>query len=159
MTTAYPHTPSSPSLIACTNCRERKTKCIAPANVQNTQHPCERCVRKSLRCQYVMSAARPSPYDASSAMSPSPSSPRQPAPALPYTGPPPTGHSRPRYADGQYPNLSLIRGSNQSQSHHAFTAHAGHPPPNYATHYPMAGEYDNWGTQATVPTQFVPMPF
>ncbi|CAK5262415.1 unnamed protein product [Mycena citricolor] len=92
-------------------------------------------------------------------MSPSPSSPHQPAPALPYTGPPPTGQSRPRYADGQYPNLSLIRGSNQSQSHHAFTAYAGHSPPNHATQYPMAGEYDIWGTPATIPTQLVPMPF
>ncbi|KAJ7046322.1 hypothetical protein C8F04DRAFT_1227472 [Mycena alexandri] len=36
--------------IACTACRARKSRCISD---QYENKPCERCVRKDLRCEYV----------------------------------------------------------------------------------------------------------
>ncbi|CAK5262392.1 unnamed protein product [Mycena citricolor] len=160
MTTAYLDTSSS-SLIACTNCRERKTKCIPPANLQTTNSPCERCVRKGLRCQYVRSAARSSPYNPSATLPSSSPSRNTGTSALPNTGPPPTGHPRPRYADGQYPNLSLGSGAGQpqAQSYPVPTAYAGHAPNFQATQYSMAGGYYNSNTQAAGSAQLVPMPF
>ncbi|KAJ7624037.1 hypothetical protein DFH06DRAFT_1305206 [Mycena polygramma] len=38
-------------IIACTNCRKRRVKCLTPEDPP--LNPCERCVKKGLRCEYV----------------------------------------------------------------------------------------------------------
>ncbi|KAF8145743.1 hypothetical protein K438DRAFT_1781658 [Mycena galopus ATCC 62051] len=38
-------------IIACTNCRKRKIRCVTPEDPP--QHPCNRCAKKGLKCQYI----------------------------------------------------------------------------------------------------------
>ncbi|KAJ6472367.1 hypothetical protein C8R47DRAFT_1146532 [Mycena vitilis] len=38
-------------IIACTNCRKRRIKCLTPEDPP--LNPCERCLKKGLRCEYV----------------------------------------------------------------------------------------------------------
>ncbi|CAK5274578.1 unnamed protein product [Mycena citricolor] len=91
---------------ACLHCRQHKTKCVPPANYQQTYAPCGRCARKGYKCEYYMSM-EPGPTHANAPA-------HQAAPELPYTGPPPS-RSHPRYANGKYPDLSL-RADSRSQT-------------------------------------------
>ncbi|KAJ7772253.1 hypothetical protein B0H16DRAFT_166810 [Mycena metata] len=38
-------------IIACTNCRKRKIRCLTPE--EPPENPCERCVKRGLRCEYI----------------------------------------------------------------------------------------------------------
>ncbi|KAJ7016516.1 hypothetical protein C8F04DRAFT_1147009 [Mycena alexandri] len=49
--------------MACTACRARKSKCVSD---QHENKPCERCVRKNLRCEYVPVPDSQEEYAASS---------------------------------------------------------------------------------------------
>ncbi|KAJ7771301.1 hypothetical protein DFH07DRAFT_953470 [Mycena maculata] len=118
------------TIMACTNCRQRKVKCITTE--QPPKDPCARCTRNQLTCEYV-SMVEQEEYLISATqtpefpnMGPTPSLTWLPptmahnglqghgmAPRLPYTGPPPAGR-RPRYSNqsisgvpGGYPDLSL----------------------------------------------------
>ncbi|KAJ7026782.1 hypothetical protein C8F04DRAFT_1296110 [Mycena alexandri] len=39
------------NIIACTNCRKRKIRCLTPE--EPPENPCERCVKRGLRCEYI----------------------------------------------------------------------------------------------------------
>ncbi|KAJ7032211.1 hypothetical protein C8F04DRAFT_1185267 [Mycena alexandri] len=105
------------TLIACSNCRRRKLRCI-PAEQQPPNGPCTRCLKRGLQCEYVATTESNSPHTPeypssdipeSQAM-PRPSPPdssygRGAAPPLPYTLPPPRNNA-PRYSSGRYPDLS-----------------------------------------------------
>ncbi|KAJ6599154.1 hypothetical protein DFH09DRAFT_1130278 [Mycena vulgaris] len=39
------------AMIACTNCRKRKIKCVTTE--EPPRHPCARCTKRSLPCEYV----------------------------------------------------------------------------------------------------------
>ncbi|KAJ7766298.1 hypothetical protein DFH07DRAFT_1058671 [Mycena maculata] len=115
------------TIIACSNCRKRKARCITTE--QPPKNPCARCVKRGVVCEYVSGAepeysspeshnsgtrsdsnfgaaetGRASP--APRARTPGPSLSSSRAPPLPYTGPPPL-HARPRYAGSPLPDLSL----------------------------------------------------
>ncbi|KAJ6534201.1 hypothetical protein B0H19DRAFT_1185510 [Mycena capillaripes] len=121
------------TLVACTNCRKRKMRCITTE--QPPKNPCARCTKKGLPCEYVSVEDDDATFDtyspptppatlpqsgghsrhqsmqapawASQPMPPSNNSVGGIAPPLPYTGPPPP-FQRPRYSGGsQYPDLSL----------------------------------------------------
>ncbi|KAK7050747.1 hypothetical protein R3P38DRAFT_2503291 [Favolaschia claudopus] len=38
-------------IIACTNCRKRKVRCLTPEDPPSS--PCDRCIKKGLKCEYV----------------------------------------------------------------------------------------------------------
>ncbi|KAJ6449394.1 hypothetical protein C8R47DRAFT_1230665 [Mycena vitilis] len=117
------------TLVACTNCRRRKMRCMTTE--QPPTNPCARCTKKGLTCEYV--AADQDEYSPDLPTSSLPQSATSSghggsdptwtnqasnfsrglgtAPPLPYTGPPPP-FQRPRYSGAQYPDLSL-QGSDQ----------------------------------------------
>ncbi|KAJ7698266.1 hypothetical protein B0H17DRAFT_1260061 [Mycena rosella] len=98
------------TILACSNCRKRKIRCITTE--QPPSNPCARCTKKNIPCEYV-AAAEPEYYPAERPQTPNPdrghsrmhsssaprpmkpsmpanfSSGREAAPPLPYTGPPP----------------------------------------------------------------------
>ncbi|KAJ7275750.1 hypothetical protein C8J57DRAFT_1589863 [Mycena rebaudengoi] len=49
--------PSSPfvkrrrAYVACTNCRQRKVRCVSPSEVGD--EPCNRCSKRGLKCEYI----------------------------------------------------------------------------------------------------------
>ncbi|KAJ7162665.1 hypothetical protein C8R43DRAFT_1123350 [Mycena crocata] len=123
------------TVMACSNCRKRKIRCITPE--QPPKNPCARCVKRGFTCEYV-AAPEPDYYSGSHSQSPpdhnyTPPDPPDPAPAhtstptwhmpattssffqgpLPYTGPPPLDRV-PRFSGSNYPDLSL-QGAPQSQ--------------------------------------------
>ncbi|KAJ7097354.1 hypothetical protein C8R44DRAFT_949406 [Mycena epipterygia] len=133
--------------LACTNCKKRKIRCIAPE--QPPINPCARCTRRRLTCEYVVNTEGDSPTPANQSLETGPShlrdvpmdpaSPnmiwtppmmapnfsRNMAPPLPYTGPPPLNR-RPRYAAQPLPDLGRpTRYSNQEPMH----ARHLNPPP------------------------------
>ncbi|KAJ6549835.1 hypothetical protein B0H19DRAFT_1073750 [Mycena capillaripes] len=129
------------TLVACTNCRRRKIKCVNSEPFPRT--PCARCVKKDISCDYALGEVQ-SPISAEnspdlllttflelhhpSMLAPARgsrlvnSSPRSlgEAPPLPYTGPLPPFH-RPRYSgSSHYPDLSLYSSiqPNMTQGHY-----------------------------------------
>ncbi|KAJ7629118.1 hypothetical protein FB45DRAFT_48720 [Roridomyces roridus] len=40
-------------VIACTNCRRRKIRCATDSEDDIPRNPCERCVKKGLKCEYI----------------------------------------------------------------------------------------------------------
>ncbi|KAJ7818771.1 hypothetical protein B0H14DRAFT_3739519 [Mycena olivaceomarginata] len=152
------------TLMACTNCRKRKMRCITTE--QPPTNPCARCTKKGLPCEYVSveedSTPGQSPNLVSSALPgsgghsrhPSLQAPARPmsasndfsrgqgmAPPLPYTGPPPL-HGRPRYSGGaQYPDLSLSgQGSSHQTSQQYYPTQANNPMSNQG-YNPQAYQY------------------
>ncbi|KAJ7662555.1 hypothetical protein DFH06DRAFT_1324921 [Mycena polygramma] len=139
------------TLLACTNCRRRKMRCITTE--QPPKNPCARCTKKGLTCEYVAAdqdeyspelptSSLPQPATRSGHGASNPTRTNQPmpppsnfslglgpAPPLPYTGPPPP-FQRPRYSGTQYPDLSL-QGSDQqnpSSQHYSAQATQGYDP-------------------------------
>ncbi|KAJ6534111.1 hypothetical protein B0H19DRAFT_1080614 [Mycena capillaripes] len=115
------------TLVACTNCRKRKLRCITTE--QPPKKPCARCTKKGLSCEYVSievndSTSGHSRQNSASAFNNSSQDlSNAPPPPLPYTGPP-APYQRPRYSgSSQYPDLSLD-GSSQPNSPPQY-----HPPP------------------------------
>ncbi|KAJ7069698.1 hypothetical protein C8F01DRAFT_523756 [Mycena amicta] len=112
----------------CSNCREQKIKvkrdfslsvCLnlsllqcVPSN--ESSRSCARCARKGLVCAYpdlntrssATSSGDHARQSSSSQTYPSFAAAGGPAPALPYTGPPPP-NTRPRYNVGAYPALAI----------------------------------------------------
>ncbi|KAJ7830637.1 hypothetical protein B0H14DRAFT_2593184 [Mycena olivaceomarginata] len=152
------------ALMACTNCRKRKMRCITTE--QPPTNPCARCTKKGLPCEYVSaeddSTPGQSPNLVSSALPgsgghsrhPSLQAPARPmsasndfsraqgmAPPLPYTGPPPL-HGRPRYSgSAQYPDLSLSgQGSSHQTSQQYYPTQANNPLTNQG-YNPQAYQY------------------
>ncbi|KAJ6452496.1 hypothetical protein C8R45DRAFT_1193937 [Mycena sanguinolenta] len=123
------------TLIACVDCRKRKTRCITTE--QPPKNPCTRCLKRNRPCHYVSASkwdedsdslpapnlpelerpdsTTPSPTSTSSSSRgsplwnslgfPQPESQRTRRGSLPYIVPPPVGR-RPRYAEAGYPDLS-----------------------------------------------------
>ncbi|KAF7366782.1 WD40 containing domain protein [Mycena sanguinolenta] len=68
------------AMITCTNCRRRKIKCVTTE--EPPQHPCARCIKRGLVCEYVAVDEPTSPIH-----SLPPPSYYAAAPAAPYTTP------------------------------------------------------------------------
>ncbi|KAJ7190279.1 hypothetical protein GGX14DRAFT_579992 [Mycena pura] len=66
-------------LVACTNCRQRKAKCLTDSQ----DRPCMRCQRHQLKCQYLSTAEYPSPPTQSTGGGRSKESQRPPPMPLP----------------------------------------------------------------------------
>ncbi|KAJ6488347.1 hypothetical protein DFH09DRAFT_1324411 [Mycena vulgaris] len=113
--------------IACVHCRKRKIKCITAPEAP--EHPCERCARRGLKCEYVAISEQDPP-------SPSPTSGG-------YTIPP-TGHSD-RGPANAYP---------QSQHYRGYNAPPAGPSNNYnSSHYKSSNPLST-GVQPSVPTNY-----
>ncbi|KAJ7212645.1 hypothetical protein GGX14DRAFT_620966 [Mycena pura] len=131
--------------MVCLNCRQQNIKCVSSEHPPPS--PCARCTRKNLICQYVAvstedaptAAPRPAPHSASSF---------GPAPALPYTAPPPM-NSYPRYSGGTpYPSLSLSgtpppdeQPPRRPAPHAHAHAYASHPLPSGVPAYGAGAGY------------------
>ncbi|KAJ7176082.1 hypothetical protein C8R43DRAFT_1230310 [Mycena crocata] len=137
------------TIMACSNCRKRKIRCMTPE--QPPVNPCARCVKRNLHCEYV-AAPEPEYYsnsgnadfptqdlpDAGPTRSRTPAPPTwtqpapapshhqgfNPAPPLPYTGPP---MNRPRYSGSTYPSLALHEPSQQYMDPRAHAQHSNYP--------------------------------
>ncbi|KAJ7132651.1 hypothetical protein C8R46DRAFT_1235606 [Mycena filopes] len=104
---------------ACLQCRRRKTRCITD-ELDDGDHPCARCTRNNLTCEYgAVTKPEPVPPELSPSARCSPlpplvwvpqapryTPPPEPSPPLPHTTPPPPNH-RPRYSGSDYPDLGL----------------------------------------------------
>ncbi|KAF7326432.1 C6 finger domain [Mycena sanguinolenta] len=104
------------AMIACTNCRRRKIKCVT--SEEPAQHPCARCTKKGLVCEYIA-------VDETT----TPESPTQPlllppyyaaAPAAPYTTPgiPPAGYMS-SYAPPQFQAQPAYPANPQSSNYNS----------------------------------------
>ncbi|KAJ7458144.1 hypothetical protein FB451DRAFT_1508518 [Mycena latifolia] len=123
-------------IVACTNCRKRKLRCLASENPPRS--PCKRCLEKGIACEYVTvgedKTTRSQPLERASE-TPSYASRRAarnlPAPpASSHSHAPPGGgplrpaypeshsHPDPTPSDSQYfyPNYSSLPASNSSRS-------------------------------------------
>ncbi|KAJ7228754.1 hypothetical protein GGX14DRAFT_414810 [Mycena pura] len=49
------------AMIACTNCRRRKIKCVT--SEEPPRNPCQRCTKRDLHCEYVAVDDPPTPED------------------------------------------------------------------------------------------------
>ncbi|KAJ7679749.1 hypothetical protein B0H17DRAFT_1206396 [Mycena rosella] len=95
-------------MLACSNCRKRKKKCITTDGVRK---PCERCTKGNLTCHYISVPVQEEEEEYMGATAPRAGSSsadflrvRGAAPQLPYTGPPPL-NQRPRYSGQPLPDL------------------------------------------------------
>ncbi|KAJ7179904.1 hypothetical protein C8R43DRAFT_381464 [Mycena crocata] len=108
------------AMIACTNCRKRKIKCVTTE--EPPRNPCARCTKRALSCEYVAvdedstpespvsqlpSVPYPSPYNSGTAYS-NPGVPTgyMPSPSYPpYNGQwnPPPSQSHPSFSTPVYP--------------------------------------------------------
>ncbi|KAJ7064312.1 hypothetical protein C8F01DRAFT_1250560 [Mycena amicta] len=68
------------SIIACTNCRKRKTRCFSTEEFP--ENPCERCAEKGLKCRYTTIGEQRARVDAASTGDSSDSSPPATPPLL-----------------------------------------------------------------------------
>ncbi|KAJ7500572.1 hypothetical protein B0H11DRAFT_1908999 [Mycena galericulata] len=116
--------------MACTHCRKRKVRCITTE--ESYDKPCERCVRRGFKCEYIPA----------SAPTHSPAPTRDP-PAPPHTSNPsnqPTTHgydaSNPRPAHG----------SRQHSRSYSLNPPSGQPP-DHLTLLPPSAQYINSGGQ------------
>ncbi|KAF7368371.1 C6 finger domain [Mycena venus] len=158
------------TLMACSNCRRRKMRCITTE--QPPTNPCARCTKKGLPCEYVAvdqddePAMSQSPELGSSALPESGGHSRRPSmqgpawaaqpsastnnssrgfgsappPPLPYTGPPPPNR-RPRYAgSSQYPDLSLSGSGQPTPSAPYYPSQASNPMANQGYNNPQAAQ-------------------
>ncbi|KAJ7710460.1 hypothetical protein B0H17DRAFT_1123607 [Mycena rosella] len=157
------------SILACSNCRKRKIKCITTE--QPPRNPCARCTKKNLPCEYVGAAEpeyhsgeRPQTPDAdrgnsrthfASAPRPTPmySAGRGAAPPLPYTGPPamvmtPTGWGYVAPSSRRGPNPASVNPGPGSHAHPQY-----YPPGGAAPQYSGYGnpQYDPQGQCPTNP--------
>ncbi|KAJ7129778.1 hypothetical protein C8R44DRAFT_732615 [Mycena epipterygia] len=92
------------AMIACTNCRKRKIKCVT--SEEPPRNPCARCSKRSLTCEYVA-------VEIGEEYSPTPESPAAPLPPTLYPhshsylnhpgAQPPAGYSPYTPPYGQYP--------------------------------------------------------
>ncbi|KAJ7203335.1 hypothetical protein GGX14DRAFT_398918 [Mycena pura] len=120
------------TIIACKNCRKRKSRCITTE--EPPIYPCTRCRQNNLACEYVATvrqeaqiSSQPPPGNASGSPAAASAVPAgRYAPPLPYTGPP-LPNSRPRYTGGAYPDLSLRPDSAGPRQQPAYTQ----PQPQY----------------------------
>ncbi|KAF7313699.1 C6 finger domain [Mycena chlorophos] len=96
------------AMIACTNCRRRKIKCVTTE--EPPRHPCQRCTKRGLSCEYVSVIEDDS-------NSPTPETPLQQLPGLPPPSPmgqgaalPSTPYYQPGFAS--YPPQATAGGYN-----------------------------------------------
>ncbi|KAJ7225142.1 hypothetical protein B0H12DRAFT_1077879 [Mycena haematopus] len=111
-------------IIACTHCRKRKIRCMTPEDPP--QNPCDRCVKKGLKCEYVTMATqrdetstnRSAPIDRRRQASPSP----------------PAGSRHTNYSHSSRP-IDPQWGGNQGRDHRTLHAHAHEPGHNSQYRY------------------------
>ncbi|KAJ7499009.1 hypothetical protein FB451DRAFT_1384756 [Mycena latifolia] len=154
------------AMIACTNCRKRKIKCVT--SEEPPRNPCARCTKRSLPCEYV-SVEEDSPTESPLSLPPGSYPPSYPS-STPYGGgsiqagyipyPPSSQYSVPWEAPQQhnhshsgYP-IPAQNGSYRSQSSYGpgpgpmFGAPAGYPTSSgqyYQQHpFPAAPPPNQW---------------
>ncbi|KAF7366786.1 hypothetical protein MSAN_00936900 [Mycena sanguinolenta] len=82
-TSALINTRRRRAIITCTNCRRRQIKCVTTE--EHPQHPCARCTKRGLGCEYVAVDEPTMPESPIHSLSPPSYSAR--TPAVPYTTP------------------------------------------------------------------------
>ncbi|KAF8126455.1 hypothetical protein K438DRAFT_2001380 [Mycena galopus ATCC 62051] len=136
--------------VACSNCRERKIKCMADPQ----QGPCMRCERNGLDCVYVSTEKQKARGTGSKTQSHNPGHP----PSRPFTQGPPTNQNPPQQqfyggygnsgpSAGQYPAAVHPSGGNPYSNNNP-TGNGSAYRPNSRT-YPSVPNY-------TVPAQYPP---
>ncbi|KAJ7047460.1 hypothetical protein C8F04DRAFT_8834 [Mycena alexandri] len=139
--------------IACRGCRHRKIKCETTEDPP--RHPCARCTKRSLVCEYVAVDDE----DPESPVSPLPPNPYANAPAPYPTNVPPTGYMPP------YPVQSQYGGQwNPSPPPQPLNpGYLSHPTnynssPAYAPSLPQYGGAQGYSSSYGFPTQFAAQP-
>ncbi|KAJ6509904.1 hypothetical protein C8R47DRAFT_771318 [Mycena vitilis] len=132
------------AMIACTNCRKRKIKCVT--SEEPPRNPCARCTKRSLTCEYV------AVDDDYATM---PSTPEHPGSQLPYT---PYTNAPARYTNpgsGYMPNYATQYSSwsPPAPSPPANPGYLGHPT-NYNPSHMYAQPHNPYGGSQGLPPQF-----
>ncbi|KAJ7068180.1 hypothetical protein C8F01DRAFT_594701 [Mycena amicta] len=115
------------AMIACTNCRRRKIKCVTTE--EPPRHPCERCTKRDLPCEYVAvvedDSKSPTPETPSSQLPP-------PSPGMGYGSllPSSSSYYAPPQANLAYSNYPSGYGMQQPTSSYSYNGL-----PAYPTHY------------------------
>ncbi|KAJ7176311.1 hypothetical protein C8R43DRAFT_943096 [Mycena crocata] len=107
-------------IIACTNCRKRKIRCLT--SEQPPINPCERCAKKGLQCEYIPVPDQPDYSADGAASSPSHSGPSSSAPIhLSHPYGPPSGPQASANSRGGYSHHGAA-----AAHPHSFSGHGGH---------------------------------
>ncbi|KAJ7507708.1 hypothetical protein B0H11DRAFT_137463 [Mycena galericulata] len=112
------------AMIACTNCRKRKIKCVT--SEEPPRRPCARCTKRNLGCEYV--AVEEDLPTADSPVTPTYPPPNNPSVPYPNHGVPPSG--------GYYPPPNNQYGGGvwdpaQPQRHPGYPTSPQNPVPGY----------------------------
>ncbi|KAJ6515999.1 hypothetical protein C8R45DRAFT_1206143 [Mycena sanguinolenta] len=147
------------AMIACTNCRRRKIKCVTTE--EPPQHPCARCTKRGLVCEYVAVDEPTTPESPSQPLTPpyynaAPSAPYTTPGATPagymshYTLPQPQAqygawnqppHSQPVHP--AYPQSSNYNSSRYPVPQNTYGGSQGYPP-QYAGFPPQFAPTNQW---------------
>ncbi|KAJ7276294.1 hypothetical protein B0H12DRAFT_13536 [Mycena haematopus] len=142
-TSAVLNTRRRRAMIACTNCRRRKIKCVTTE--EPPQHPCARCTKRGLECEYVAVDEPTTPESPSHPLGPS----YNPVPYQTQT--PGYAHYAPHQP--QYPAWNA-----PPQSPPVHPAYPSHSPSYNPSQYPMPqnpyGGSQGYPPQYGFPPQF-----
>ncbi|KAJ7937140.1 hypothetical protein B0H13DRAFT_199951 [Mycena leptocephala] len=134
------------AMIACTNCRRRKIKCVTTE--EPPRHPCARCTKRSLSCEYVAVdedyPTTPTTPEHAGSQLPSPPYPNG-APRYTTPGVPPSGYST-------YPPQQHVPWNPSAPSQPAYPAYLGHP--TYTPSHTYAPGHNPYGPPQGYPPQY-----
>ncbi|KAJ7617165.1 hypothetical protein FB45DRAFT_1007775 [Roridomyces roridus] len=122
--------------VACTQCRQRKIKCVTASTLEFPDTPCERCARKGLQCDYMSVGEQYAVPPPAAPPSGHPGRSRTPAPRAPDTRRPPSGTY-----PGPPPSQPQRPPSRFSHSHSNSNLHP-HPHSNSFNHNAMPAQYN-----------------